>query len=53
MRERRTIQQMYYDIITVIMDQNQGGEPLKITRIQLASKISFDKLKDHIQTMIM
>ena len=50
MKERRTLQQMYYDILTSIMAGNSSGK-IKITHIQLGAKLSFDKIKLHLKTM--
>jgi len=53
MKDRRTTQQIYYDIMSAIMnEQETSDKSVKITRVQLKSKLSFDKIKSHIQTMI-
>lgn len=47
MRERRTNQQIYVDILSSIEIELRDGN-IKLTRIQLASKLSYDKVKKHL-----
>ena len=52
MKERRTLQQIYYDILSAIMQENDNEtQKLRFTNIQLSSKISYDKCKEHIKSM--
>lgn len=46
MKERRTKQQIYSDILYVI--SNSTDNDLKLTSIQLSSKLAYNKVKDHI-----
>ncbi len=53
MKERRTLQQIYYDILTAIMKENDNDtQRIRITSIQLSSNLAFDKCKEHINSMI-
>lgn len=47
-KDRRTVQRIYYDMLKVI--QNYPRE-LKPTTIQLRSKLSFDKVKNHLKNL--
>jgi len=47
-RDRRTVQRIYYDILKVIQNYPQD---LKPTSIQLRSKMSFDKIKNHLKNL--
>ena len=52
MKERRTLQQIYYDILTSIMKENDNEtEKLRLTNIQLSSKLAYDKCVEHIKLM--
>ena len=53
MKERRTTQQIYYDILAAIMKECNGDEePIKVTKIQLRAKLAFDKIKEHLGVMM-
>ncbi len=47
MKERRSKLQIYSDILNAINNESQNDD-VKITRIQLSSKMSFDKIKQYI-----
>ena len=50
MKERRTKQEIYVDILNSINNDVRDGE-IKLTRIQLASKLSYDKAKEHLAVL--
>lgn len=47
MKERRSKLQIYADILNSINNESQNEE-IKITRVQLSSKMSFEKVKQYI-----
>ena len=52
MKERRIKQQIYYDILQSILRLNAKDNPITITRIQGGSNLEFDKVKEHITSLI-
>ena len=50
LKERRTKQEIYVDILNSIEIESSGGD-VKLTRIQLASKLSYDKVKKHLTVL--
>lgn len=49
MKERRTKQEIYVDILNSI--SNSTEDSVKLTRVQLASKLSYDKAKEHLTVL--
>ena len=47
MKERRNKQQIYADILNSINNESQDND-IKITRVQLSSKLSYDKLQKYL-----
>ena len=47
MKERRSKLQIYADILNSINNESQYDD-VKITRVQLSSKMSFEKVKQHV-----
>lgn len=53
MKERRTTQQIYYDVLSTIMKEGNGElGPLKRTSLQLGTKVSYDKIILHLSNLI-
>ncbi len=48
---RRTLQQIYYDIMTALISIHEKDEDIKLTVIQLKSKLAYNKLKNHLKKM--
>lgn len=51
MKDRRAIPELYYDILQAIQRETDSFNAIKITAVQLLSKMSFDKIKEHIADM--
>lgn len=51
MKERRTKQEIYLDILNSISN-SASGDSVKLTRVQLASKLSYDKAKEHLTFLV-
>lgn len=52
MKERRIKQQIYYDILQSILRFNTDVKTIKLTNMQAGSNLAFDKVKQHIKSMI-
>ena len=52
MKERRLLQQIYYDILQSILRINTSVKPTKLTTIQAGSNLAYDKLKQHVNSLI-
>lgn len=50
MKERRNKQQIYADILNSINDESDHDD-VKVTRVQLSSKLSYDKLKIYLHEL--
>ena len=49
MKERRTKEQIYYDIMTVIIDTKLST--IKPTKLQLKTRLAYDKLQKYLKVM--
>jgi len=50
-KERRTKTQIFFDIVTAIMDDAQNNETISPTRIQFKCNTSYDKLTKYLEEM--
>ena len=50
-KERRSKIQLYYDIITAIVEDSQNNDNVSPTRIQLKCNTSYDKLAKYLEEM--
>ena len=50
-KERRTKTQIFFEVITAVIDDKQNNESLSPTRIQLKCKTSYDKLTKYLEEM--
>ena len=50
-KERRTKTQIFFDIITAVIDGTQNNESIVLTRIQVKCNTSYDKLTKYLAEM--
>tara|TARA_B100001964_G_scaffold25491_1_gene25447 strand:+ start:1548 stop:1844 length:297 start_codon:yes stop_codon:yes gene_type:complete len=50
-KERRTKTQIFFDVITAIIDDTQNNELVSPTRIQVKCNTSYDKLTKYLEEM--
>ena len=50
-KERRTKTQIFFDIITAVIDGTQNNESIILTRIQVKCNTSYDKLTKYLAEM--
>ena len=50
-KERRSKIQLYYDIITAIVEDTQNNDSVSPTRIQFKCNTSYDKLAKYLEEM--
>ena len=50
-KERRTKTQIFFDIITSVIDDTQNNESIILTRIQVKCNTSYDKLTKYLAEM--
>ena len=50
-KERRTKTQIFFDIITAVIDDTQNNESIILTRIQVKCNTSYDKLTKYLAEM--
>ena len=50
-KERRTKTQIFFDIITAVIDDTQNNESIILTRIQVKCNTSYDKLTKYLVEM--
>ena len=50
-KERRTKTQIFFDIITSVIDDTQNNESIVLTRIQVKCNTSYDKLTKYLAEM--
>ena len=50
-KERRTKTQIFFEVITAVIDDTQNNESVSPTRIQLKCKTSYDKLTKYLEEM--
>ena len=50
-KERRAKIQIFFDIVTAVMDDAQNNESVSPTRIQTKCNTSYDKLKKYLEEM--
>jgi len=50
MKPRRTQATIFYDLLVAIKQEQVYGE-IKLTRVQLHSKLSYEKMQSHLQIM--
>ena len=50
-KERRAKTQIFFDIITAVMDDTQNNESVSPTRIQFKCNTSYDKLTKYLEEM--
>ena len=50
-KERRTKTQIFFDIITAVIDDTQNNESIVLTRIQVKCNTSYDKLTKYLAEM--
>ena len=50
-KERRTKTQIFFDIITAVIDDTQNNESIILTRIQVKCNTSYDKLTKYLEEM--
>ena len=50
-KERRSKIQLYYDIISVIVEDSQNNDNVSPTRIQFKCNTSYDKLAKYLEEM--
>ena len=50
-KERRAKTQIFFDIVTAIMDDAQNNETISPTRIQFKCNTSYDKLTKYLEEM--
>ena len=50
-KERRTKTQIFFDIITAVIDDTQSSESSSLTRIQVKCNTSYDKLIKYLAEM--
>ncbi len=50
-KERRTKTQIFFDVITAIIDDAQNNELVSPTRIQVKCNTSYDKLTKYLEEM--
>ena len=50
-KERRTKTQIFFDVITAIIDDTQNNELVSPTRIQVKCNASYDKLTKYLEEM--
>jgi len=50
-KERRTKTQIFFEIITAVIDDAQNNESVSPTRIQIKCKTSYDKLTKYLEEM--
>ena len=50
-KERRAKTQIFFDIITAVIDDTQNNESVSPTRIQIKCNTSYDKLTKYLEEM--
>ena len=50
-KERRTKTQIFFDIVTAVIDDTQNNESIILTRIQVKCNTSYDKLTKYLAEM--
>ena len=50
-KERRAKTQIFFDIITAVIDDTQNNESISPTRIQIKCNTSYDKLTKYLEEM--
>jgi predicted transcriptional regulator len=50
-KERRTKTQIFFDIITAVIDDTENNESVSPTRIQFKCNTSYDKLTKYLEEM--
>ena len=50
-KDRRSKLQLYYDIISAIVEDNQNNDSVSPTRIQFKCNTSYDKLTKYLEEM--
>ena len=50
-KERRTKTQIFFDVITAVIDDTQNSESMSPTRIQVKCNTSYDKLTKYLAEM--
>ena len=50
-KERRTKTQIFFDVITAVIDDTQNSESISPTRIQVKCNTSYDKLTKYLAEM--
>ena len=50
-KERRSKTQIFFDIITAVIDDTQNNESVSPTRIQIKCNTSYDKLTKYLEEM--
>ena len=50
MNERRTLQQIYYDLLSSLMKEHQ--DKVSVTRVQGRSNLAYDKTMEHLNKMV-
>ena len=50
-KERRTKTQIFFDVITAVIDDTQNSESMSPTRIQVKCNTSYDKLTKYLTEM--
>ena len=50
-KERRAETQIFFDIITAVIDDTQNNESVSPTRIQIKCNTSYDKLTKYLEEM--
>ena len=50
-KERRTKTQIFFEVITAVIDDTQNNESVSPTRVQIKCKTSYDKLTKYLEEM--
>ena len=50
-KERRTKTQIFFEVITAVIDDTQNNESVSPTRIQIKCNTSYDKLTKYLEEM--